>query len=50
MVLQESWPSEVVEKPGPEMMLSVVNINKANFIGSFKVTLLHQVRACFLVP
>eukprot|EP00752_Nemacystus_decipiens_P006064 g5472.t1 len=39
---KEEWPSEVVEKPGPEIILSVVNINKANFLGSFKVTVSHE--------
>lgn len=40
---QEAWPTEVVSKPGPEMILSVLNINKASFLGSFKVTVSHQV-------
>lgn len=40
---QEEWPSEVVEKPGPEIILSVMNINKASFLGSFRVTVSHEV-------
>lgn len=40
---QEEWPSQVVEKPGPEIILSVVNINKASFLGSFRVTVSHEV-------
>lgn len=40
---QEEWPSEVVEKSGPEIILSVVNINKASFLGSFRVTVSHEV-------
>eukprot|EP00752_Nemacystus_decipiens_P006061 g5470.t1 len=39
---KEEWPSEVVEKPGPEIVLSVLNINKANFLGSFKVVVSHE--------
>lgn len=42
-VLQEEWPSEVVETSGPEAILSVVNINKARFLGSFRVVVSHQV-------
>lgn len=40
---QEEWPSEVVETPGPEAILSVVNINKACFLGSFRIVVSHQV-------
>lgn len=42
-VFQEEWPSEVVETSGPEAILSVVNINKARFLGSFRVVVSHQV-------
>lgn len=43
VVFQEEWPSEVVETSGPEAILSVVNINKARFLGSFRVVVSHQV-------
>lgn len=33
----------MVEKPGPEIILSVANINKASFLGSFRVTVSHEV-------
>lgn len=33
----------MIEKPGPEIMLSVMNINKASFLGSFRVTVSHEV-------
>ncbi|CAN0157806.1 unnamed protein product [Ascophyllum nodosum] len=36
------WPSEVKKNCGPEIMFSVVNINKASFLGSFRVTVSHQ--------
>ncbi|CAM9152411.1 unnamed protein product [Hapterophycus canaliculatus] len=39
---KEEWPSQVEENPGPEMILSVVNINKASFLGSFRVVVSHQ--------
>ncbi|CAM9331079.1 unnamed protein product [Laminaria digitata] len=39
---KEEWPSEVVETSGPEAILSVVNINKARFLGSFRVVVSHQ--------
>lgn len=45
---QEEWPREVVEKPGPEIILSVANINKASFLGSFRVTVSHEVRSLVL--
>ncbi|CAN0019896.1 unnamed protein product [Ectocarpus sp. 12 AP-2014] len=36
------WPSEVIEKPGAEAILSVMNINKASFLGSFRVIVSHE--------
>ncbi|CAN0289414.1 unnamed protein product [Pylaiella littoralis] len=39
---KEEWPSQVVERSGPEVILSVININKANFQGSFRVIVSHQ--------
>lgn len=42
-VVQEDWPAEVEKKCGAQVMLSVVNINKASFLGSFRVTVSHQV-------
>lgn len=33
----------MVETPGPEIILSVININKANFLGSFRVIVSHKV-------
>lgn len=41
--LQEEWPEEVERPSGPEVLFSVMNVNKAAFMGSFTVTLFHQV-------
>ncbi len=30
-------------KPGPEIIISIININKANFLGSFRIIVSHQV-------
>lgn len=41
--LQEEWPEEVESRSRPEVLFSVMNVNKAAFTGSFTVTLFHQV-------
>lgn len=38
----------MVETPGPEAILSIVNINKARFLGSFRVVVSHQVLLQYL--
>lgn len=41
---QLEWPEQVLEDARPEVIFSVLNINKAAFLGSFKVIVFHQVR------
>lgn len=41
--VQEEWVGEMIEEPGPEIIMSIMNINKANFRGSFRVNVSHQV-------
>lgn len=45
--MQEAWPIEPALGPGRQIVLSILNINKANFMGSFKVIVSHQVRAWY---